>query len=72
MQRYPKSSGKVSSLLEYFPEMQYILFKDIPNRVEKYQACLYIFPRCSISYAKIAYLFLFCKFFAFLSHYRNY
>lgn len=52
--------------------MQYILCKDIPNRVEKYQACLYIFPRCSISYAKIAYLFLFCKFFAFLSHYRNY
>ena len=34
--------------------MQYILFKDIPNRVEKYQACLYIFPRCSISYAKIS------------------
>ena len=28
MQRYPKSSGKVSSLLVYFPEMQIILCKD--------------------------------------------
>ena len=34
--------------------MQFILCKDIPNRVEKYQACLYIFPRCSLSYAKIS------------------